>query len=486
MHIPRVTSRKQPAWLLGKETEDVSNKFNLGRVLGKGQFGTTRLAEEKSTGKEYACKSISKRKLTTAEDIADVQREVQIMHHLRGHDNVVQLKEVFEDKNNVHLVMELAAGGELFDHIVARGHYTEKDAAHYDSNHRQGRGSLPLHGCHSSGFEAGELSALRQDKQGGAEGHGLRPVRVCQAWGKCSQTSWGSAYYVAPEVLRRHYGKEADIWSCGIILYILLSGVPPFWGETESQIFDAILKGKVDFETDPWPQISKEAKDCVRQMLQQDVTKRASANDILKHSWMRENGTASDKPLDNAILNRMRGFAGMNKLKKEALKVIATTLSPEEIAGLRSMFQALDKDNSGTITLEELQEGMKEQGSQVATKEMQALLKSIDIDASGTIAYDEFLAATIHQCQLEKDDVMLRAFQSFDTDNSGYITTDELEAALKGQAGSTAEEIKKILQEVDKDGDGRIDYEEFCAMMRKDAQEAAKKIPAKIRKGAIL
>eukprot|EP00884_Botryococcus_braunii_P005512 jgi/Botrbrau1/14962/Bobra.0018s0065.1 len=129
---------------------------------------------------------------------------------------------------------------------------------------------------------------------------------------------------------------------------------------------------------------------------------------------------------------------------------------------------------------------MKEQGSQVATKEMQALLKSIDIDASGTIAYDEFLAATIHQCQLEKDDVMLRAFQSFDTDNSGYITTDELEAALKGQAGSTAEEIKKILQEVDKDGDGRIDYEEFCAMMRKDAQEAAKKIPAKIRKGAIL
>lgn len=93
--------------------------------------------------------------------------------------------------------------------------------------------------------------------------------------------------------------------------------------------------------------------------------------------------------------------------------------------------QALDKDNSGTITLEELQEGMREQGSQVATKEMQALLASIDVDASGTIAYDEFLAATIHQCQLEKDDVMLRAFQSFDTDNSGYITIDELEAALK-------------------------------------------------------
>ncbi|XP_044473259.1 calcium-dependent protein kinase 9-like [Mangifera indica] len=108
----------------------------------------------------------------------------------------------------------------------------------------------------------------------------------------------GSAYYVAPEVLRRRYGKEADVWSAGVTLYILLSGVPPFWAETEKGIFDAILQGETDFESKPWPNISSSAKDLVRRMLTADPKKRITSAEVLEHPWIREGGNASDKPID--------------------------------------------------------------------------------------------------------------------------------------------------------------------------------------------
>lgn len=117
---------------------------------------------------------------------------------------------------------------------------------------------------------------------------------------------------------------QADIWSCGVILYILLCGVPPFWGENEDQIFAAVKKDPIDLESDPWPIISSEAKNCVTCMLNRDPRKRATAKEILKHEWMKENGVASDKPLDNAVVQRIKGFAAMNRLKRVALKVKLT------------------------------------------------------------------------------------------------------------------------------------------------------------------
>ncbi|KAK9917210.1 hypothetical protein WJX75_001895 [Coccomyxa subellipsoidea] len=471
--------------VLGKTTDDVTNHYTLGKVLGRGQFGTTRQATEKATGKELACKSIAKRKLLTREDVDDVRREVQIMHHLKGHDNIVTLIGAYEDKQSIHLVMELCSGGELFDRIVARGHYTEKDAATLIRTIV----SVVAH-CHSLGVIHRDLKPenfllfTKEDNSPlKATDFGLS---VFYRPGQVFNDVVGSAYYVAPEVLKRKYSKEADIWSCGVILYILLSGVPPFWGETEQQIFDAVAKGHIDFATDPWPHISSEAKSAVRAMLQQDPKKRATADQILGHSWMRENGTASDKPLDNVILTRMRGFLNMNKLKKEALKVIAGGMSPEEIAGLRSMFQALDTDKSGTVTVEELKEGLLKQGSPVTQNELQQLVESMDFDANGSIDYDEFLAATINMSQLQLEENMYRAFKHFDTDNSGTISKEELTEALKKLPGNLDQNVEEVLKEVDKNNDGDIDYEEFCEMMRNMQSSQIKRTATNYRKGAIL
>ncbi|PPD77965.1 hypothetical protein GOBAR_DD25113 [Gossypium barbadense] len=255
--------------ILGKPFEDIRMHYTIGKELGKGQFGVTYHCTENSTGKQYACKTISKRKLVRKNDKEDMKREIQIMQHLSGQPNIVEFKGAYEDKQSVHVVMELCAGGELFDRIIAKGHYSERAAASI----------------------------------------------------KVYQDIVGSAYYVAPEVLLRKYGKEIDIWSAGVILYILLSGVPPFWAETEKGIFDAILEGEIDFESQPWPSLSDSAKDLVCRMLTQDPKKRITSTQVLEHPWIREGGNASDKPLDSAVLSRMKQFRRMNKLKQLALKV---------------------------------------------------------------------------------------------------------------------------------------------------------------------
>nr|DAD20490.1 TPA_asm: hypothetical protein HUJ06_021953 [Nelumbo nucifera] len=306
--------------ILGKPFEDIKAHYTLGKELGRGQFGVTYLCTENSTGHTYACKSISKRKLVSKNDKDDIKREIQIMQHLTGQANIVEFKGAYEDKQSVHLVMELCAGGELFDRIIAKGHYSERAAATIC------RAIVNVvHICHFMGVMHRDLKPENFLLSSKEEGALLKAtdfgLSVFIEEGKVYRDIVGSAYYVAPEVLRRNYGKEIDIWSAGVILYILLSGVPPFWAETEKGIFDAILQGDIDFESAPWPSISNSAKDLVRKMLTQDPKKRITSSQVLEHPWIIEGGEASDKPIDNAVLFRMKQFRAMNKLKKLALKV---------------------------------------------------------------------------------------------------------------------------------------------------------------------
>ncbi|XP_071726416.1 calcium-dependent protein kinase 1-like [Rutidosis leptorrhynchoides] len=456
--------------VLGRPMEDVRNTYTMGRELGRGQFGVTYLVTHKITRKKYACKSIAMRKLINKDDIEDVRREVQIMHHLTGHRNIVELRGAYEDKHSVNLVMELCAGGELFDRIIAKGHYSERAAAGLCRQMM-----TVVHQCHTMGVFHRDLKpenflllSTDEDSPLKATDFGLS---VFFKPGDVHKDLVGSAYYVAPEVLRRHYGAEADIWSAGVILYILLSGVPPFWGETEKTIFEAVLRGDLDFVSDPWPSISSSAKDLVKKMLQADPKSRLTSVEVLNHPWMRKDGDASDKPIDIAVLTRMKQFRAMNKLKKVALKVIAENLSEEEIIGLKEIFKSMDTDNSGTITLEELKAGLPKLGTKLSESEVRQLMEAADVDGNGTIDYIEFITATMHLNRVEREDHLYKAFEYFDKDKSGYITVEELEHALKKYNMGDEKTIKEIITEVDTDNDGNINYDEFAAMMRKGNPE---------------
>lgn len=461
------------------EVEDLHANFTLGKELGRGQFGITYLATHNTTKDKYACKCISKRKLITPEDREDVEREVAIMYHLAGHENIVKLDNAYEDKQNVQLLMEVCNGGELFDRIVSKGHYSEKAAAGCFRTIMK-----VVAQCHALGVihrdlkpENFLLSTKNDDALLKATDFGLSVFYSPQQ--KFTDVV-GSAYYVAPEVLKRNYGPEVDNWSAGVILYILLCGVPPFWAETEQGIFDAVKKGHYDMKSDPWPAISDSAKDCVRRLLKSDPRDRMSAMEALNHPWVREGGVASDQPIDDTVMKRLKKFSEMTKFKKTALKVIAANLTDAEIKGLKELFKSFDKDHSGTISFQELTEGLKslsldpnskksgrDNGSKMSPEEIMDLLKAADSDNDGTISYDEFIAATVHLNKLENEENLWNAFTEFDSDGSGFISPEELVGALeKFGISMTHGEVLEMIAEVDQNSDGLVAYDEFVAMMR--------------------
>ncbi|KAI5383544.1 Mitogen-activated protein kinase cpk1, variant 2 [Lathyrus oleraceus] len=230
--------------VLGRPMEDVRSIFIFGRELGRGQFGVTYLVTHKVTKEQFACKSIATRKLINRDDIDDVRREVQIMHHLTGHRNIVELKGAYEDRHSVNLVMEVCAGGELFDRIIIKGHYSERAAANICRQI-----VTVVHNCHTMGVMHRDLKPENFLFLGKDENSPLKAtdfgLSVFFKPGDVFKDLVGSAYYVAPEVLRRSYGPEADIWSAGIILYILLSGVPPFWAGETSFLFLSMGNSKL-------------------------------------------------------------------------------------------------------------------------------------------------------------------------------------------------------------------------------------------------
>ncbi|KAK4774488.1 hypothetical protein SAY86_009423 [Trapa natans] len=444
----------------------IGDKYVLGRELGRGEFGITYLCTDRENTEALACKSISKRKLRTAVDIEDVRREVAIMSTLPEHPNIVKLKATYEDNENVHIVMELCEGGELFDRIVARGHYSERAAAAVARTIAE-----VVRMCHSNGVMHRDLKPENFLFANKKENAALKAIdfglSVFFKPGERFSEIVGSPYYMAPEVLRRNYGPEVDVWSAGVILYILLCGVPPFWAESEQGVALAILRGVIDFKRDPWPQVSISAKNLVRQMLEVNPQKRLTAQQVLDHPWIQNAKKASNVPLGDIVRTRLKQFSMMNRFKKKALRVIAEHLSIQEVEVIRDMFTLMDTDNDGKVTYDELKAGLQKVGSKLAEPEIKMLMEVADVDGNGVLDYGEFVAVTIHLQRMENDEHIRRAFMYFDKDDTGYIELAELQYALADESGEAdSNVVNEIMGEVDTDKDGRISYDEFVAMMK--------------------
>ncbi|KAG5253849.1 hypothetical protein OIU77_016963 [Salix suchowensis] len=454
-------------WVLKEPTgRDILARYDLGRELGRGEFGVTYLCTDINTGEKFACKSISKKKLRTAVDIDDVRREVEIMKHLPAHPNIVSLKASYEDDSAVHIVMELCEGGELFDRIVARGHYTERAAAAVMRTivevvqmcHRHGVMHRDLKPENFLFANKKETSALKAIDFG---------LSVFFKPGERFNEIVGSPYYMAPEVLKRNYGPEVDVWSAGVILYILLCGVPPFWAETEQGVAQAIIRSVIDFKRDPWPRVSDNAKDLVMKMLNPDPKLRLTAQQVLEHPWIQNAKKAPNVPLGETVRARLKQFSVMNKLKKRALRVIAEHLSVEEAAGIKEAFDLMDTGKKGSINLEELRVGLQKLGQLIADADLQILMEAADVDGDGALNYGEFVAISVHIKKMGNDEHLHKAFAFFDRNQSGYIEIEELRESLNDDIDTSSEDvINAIMHDVDTDKDGRISYEEFATMMK--------------------
>uniref|UniRef100_A0A0D3HG37 non-specific serine/threonine protein kinase n=1 Tax=Oryza barthii TaxID=65489 RepID=A0A0D3HG37_9ORYZ len=448
--------------VLGYKTPNVRELYTLGRELGQGQFGKTYLCTEISTGCQYACKTILKSNLRCVSDIEDVRREIQIMHHLSGQKNIVTIKDAYEDEQAVHIVMELCAGGELFSKIQKRGHYSERKAAELI---KIIVGIIET--CHSHGVMHRDLKPenfllLDADDEFSVKAIDFG-LSVFFRPGQVFREVVGSPYYIAPEVLEKRYGPEADIWTAGVILYVLLTGVPPFWADTQSGIYEKVLDGRIDFKSNRWPRISDSAKDLIKKMLCPYPSERLKAHEVLKHPWICDNGVATDRALDPSVLPRLKQFSAMNRLKKLSLQIIAERLSEEEIVGLREMFKAMDTKNRSVVTFGELK-GLKRYSSVFKDTEINDLMEAAD-DTTSTINWEEFIAAAVSLNKIEREKHLMAAFTYFDKDGSGFITVDKLQkACMERNMEDTF--LEEMILEVDQNNDGQIDYAEFVTMMQ--------------------
>jgi calcium-dependent protein kinase len=454
-------------------TTDINRDYCLDKVLGKGRFGIVRKAYSKVDPELcVAVKSIFKN--SVGNDIEMLKREIDMLSTM-DHPNIIKWYDTYEDSKFVHLVMEYCSGGELFDRIIKKGYYSENEAAKLvykiiwvlSHLHMKGivhRDIKPENFMFEDSKEEAELKLIDFGLSGK---FGNKLVR--------SKSIMGTPFYIAPEALYGEYSFPGDMWSVGVLAYIVLSGKLPFPGQNNQEVYDNILKGEFNMTGTRWENIEDQAKDLIRKLLVIDPAGRLTAERALAHPWFNKPRSNRRIKVDKKILESLRDYRARSKLQQEAYAVLVKYLSCDELNELRQAFTALDITNSGTLTLMEIDQALADHGFDVAKEEILEILQHADYKKDGQINYSEFLAATFSSKILVNEGMIWEVFKRFDTDRSGYITVDKLKEVLRrlGKA-VTDEEVQDMIAEVDLDRDGKISFEEFEKVFK--PEQAPKKL----------
>ncbi|XP_013860608.1 calcium/calmodulin-dependent protein kinase type II subunit gamma isoform X18 [Austrofundulus limnaeus] len=291
-----------------------TDEYQLYEELGKGAFSVVRRCVKKSTGQEYAAKIINTKKLTNR-DHQKLEREARICRMLK-HPNIVRLHDSIAEEGFHYLVFDLVTGGELFEDIVAREYYSEADASHCINQILESISHIHQHDIVHRDLKPENL--LLASKMKGAAvkladfGLAIEVQGDQQAWFGFA----GTPGYLSPEVLRKDpYGKPVDIWACGVILYILLVGYPPFWDEDQHKLYQQIKAGAYDFPSPEWDTVTPEAKNLINQMLTINPAKRITADQALKHPWVCQRSTVASMMHRQETVECLRKFNARRKLK---------------------------------------------------------------------------------------------------------------------------------------------------------------------------
>ncbi|XP_070773135.1 calcium/calmodulin-dependent protein kinase type II delta 2 chain isoform X12 [Enoplosus armatus] len=301
-----------------------TDEYQLFEELGKGAFSVVRRCVKISSGQEYAAKIINTKKLS-ARDHQKLEREARICRLLK-HPNIVRLHDSISEEGFHYLVFDLVTGGELFEDIVAREYYSEADASHCIQQILES-----VHHCHVNGIVHRDLkpeNLLLASKLKGAAvkladfGLAIEVQGDQQAWFGFA----GTPGYLSPEVLRKDpYGKPVDMWACGVILYILLVGYPPFWDEDQHRLYQQIKAGAYDFPSPEWDTVTPEAKDLINKMLTINPSKRITAAEALKHPWICQRSTVASMMHRQETVECLKKFNARRKLKGAILTTLLVT-----------------------------------------------------------------------------------------------------------------------------------------------------------------
>ncbi|GLT39035.1 hypothetical protein SLA2020_132430 [Shorea laevis] len=445
------------------------SKYELGEEVGRGHFGYTCSAKFKKgelKGQQVAVKVIPKAKMTTAIAIEDVRREVKILRALTGHNNLVQFYDAYEDHDNVYIVMELCEGGELLDRILSRGgKYTEDDAKAVMIQILNFVAFCHLQGVVHRDLKPENFLFTSKDENSALKAIDFGLSDFVKPDERLNDIV-GSAYYVAPEVLHRAYSTEADVWSIGVIAYILLCGSRPFWARTESGIFRAVLKADPSFDEAPWPSLSPEARDFVKRLLNKDPRKRLTAAQALCHPWIKYYKDVK-VPLDILIFKLMKAYMRSSSLRKAALRALSKTLTVEELFYLKEQYALLEPNKNGTISLENIKAAlMKNATDAMKESRIPDFLASLNALQYRRMDFEEFCAAALSVHQLEALDRWEQharcAYELFEKDGNRAIVIEELASEL-GLGPSVP--VHAVLLDWIRHADGKLSFLGFVKLL---------------------
>jgi len=464
------------------QKKKISDFYNMDKKkLGEGSYGSVYKAVNKSTQNTVAVKSIqksgiekSKNKEEAKRQLEKFKQEIDLMK-MMDHPNIIKLYESFEDKACIYLVMEMCTGGELFDAIQNSGNFDEKEAASVMQHiFRAIYYMHENHVCHRDLKPENFLFVSPITKKNSIDQSLLKIIDFGLACtfkkDQVLTTKAGTPYYVAPQVLAGKYCQLSDIWSCGVIMFVILCGYPPFWGDTDAEVLQKVRLGNFNFKANDWKNISEDAKNLVKVCLKMNPKERCSAQAALEHVWIHEKAPRAEN-IDiraGGLMDNLKGFRSGNKLKKAAMHVIASQLGEKDIKALRDVFMTLDSDGDGQLTVSEMREGLANAGLKEIPADLQQIMEEVDSDGSGVIDYTEFLAASLDKKQYNDENVCWAAFRVFDRDGNGVISKEELSQVLgDGDVKNLAmRDMAAMMAEIDTNGDGEIDFKEFMKMMR--------------------
>jgi calcium-dependent protein kinase len=455
----------KPGMFTGFNQGHISQNYKEVRKIGEGAFAQVFLCIHHPTQEKRAIKAIHKSGLHYDQlDTDKMLKEINVLKSL-DHPNILRCYEIFEDKMHYYVAVEYCDGGELFTKLAKMKIFSEEQAS---------RIMLQLLSavsyCHERkvihrDLKPENILLMESDETLSIKVADFGSSVILDSKKKLSGC-FGSAYYIAPEVLLGDYNEKCDIWSCGIIMYIMLTGKAPYRGQNQSNIVRAIKLKPFQPTSENCSKLSSAAIDLLKKMLDVDHVVRISAKQAMTHDWIQQHRKQSVADLA-ASIHSLEGFISTTKIKDAVHMFLASqVINHEECRILTEQFKVLDKNSDGKISKEELIENYCQSlDKDEAVRRAEYILSQVDVNGNGEIDYTEFLSACMNFKNYLSKETLYRAFQMFDVDRSGFITVEELKMVL-GDGNSFSEDVwKALLKQVDTNGDGVIEFNEFLELM---------------------
>ena len=454
-------------FIKGKPYSELSQEYKQGIEIGEGGFGKVKTIIHKKTGQLRAMKSIKKSKEFNLDEIENLM--------LLNHPNILKLFEYYYDEQeNIYIITEYIRGEELFNKIQEVYRFSEEDSAIIIKSVLQA-----ITYCHSRGIIHRDLKPENILIPTGSIKIDYTLLKIIDFGasvlkkddGKIS-FRFGTPYYIAPEVLQESYNEKCDVWSIGVILYLLLLGQTPFDGEDDDAICQKIISEEIDYENNnKIKELSKEAVDFMKKLLEKNPDKRISSAQALEHEWLKKYAphTKVNKAFSRKIYKNLSNFREQSQLSTAVTTFMTNYLmNDDELKLLKKLFFELDVKGVGVITRDELFKGMVECfGDKITREEVDQIFSNIDYDNNGTISFDEFVKAAIDKKKLLTEEKLKAAFSLFDRNGDGDIEAKELKEVIGDDSNIDNNVWFQMIKEVDLDGNGVIDFEEFKDMMKK-------------------